>query len=165
MLLERFGVHWVQTLIAGHEVVGLLTPTALPGRALVRLRGWEALGVVAVVADQIAPFEATFALADCAHLVVRETHDSLTLDAEEVVQLLGALLAPHILVGRVGELMAETEEGSLTVPAFDKLRLPLVELGVTTGVDTGHNLGSHVQISHYKQIINLTSHSYTGTLT
>lgn len=131
-------VNLMEALVAGHKVEGVLAVTALPGNAFVSPVGGEALGLFALVADDIAALEATLAAADRAHPVLHEVHQPRALEAEEIVQFVWALLALDMLEQFEWELVAEYKEVGPAGRAFDERGLRSLQFCFAGGVHANY---------------------------
>ncbi len=125
----------METLVTSHEVKGFLAVRALPCDTFVTTLRGKALRLLAVVAYNIASFEATLAGAYRSHPILNEVHESCALEAEEVVQFVGTLGTLYVFEEFKWKLVAEDEEVSFTDRAFDERGLGPFELGSALGVD------------------------------
>jgi len=134
----------VEALIAGHEVEGLLAEVAFPGYSLVTSVGWEAFGLLTLLADDIATIEAAATAADRPHAILDEVHEAGALEAEEVVKLVWTLLTLHVLEQLERKLVAEHEEVRAAARTLNERCLRAHQLHLALGIDADY-LRVHAQ--------------------
>ena len=134
-LFELWSIFRMEAEVAGHEIEWVLAVNALPRHTLVPPFRRIALGLVAVIAYHIAPIESAFARTYRPHTIFGIAEHCGAFEAEEVVELLVALLALVVGEGLVGELVAEYEELCFAAGAFDVRDGRSLQFGLALGVD------------------------------